>query len=90
MSIYRGLSEKAQKNTVRGNWNIIRSYNMRKYFNSALLNAGADIFFTEFLMGHTLDPTKAAHFFANPEQLEETIQSISLISHISTPLLDKT
>ena len=72
MHIYRNLSEKAQKNATKGNWNLIRSHNMRKFFNSALLNAGADSFFVEFCMGHTLDSTKAAYFRANSEQLKET------------------
>ena len=44
---------------------------MRKYFNSALLNAGADSFFVEFLMGHELDATRAAYFRANPDKLKE-------------------
>jgi len=72
MKMYKGISEKARMNTVKGNWNIIRSHNIRKYFNSALLNANADSFFVEFCMGHTLDSTKAAYFRANPEQLRET------------------
>lgn len=72
MKMYKGISEKARMNTVKGNWNIIRSHNIRKYFNSALLNANADSFFVEFCMGHTLDSTKAAYFRANSEQLRET------------------
>ena len=72
MKMYKGISEKARMNTVKGNWNIIRSHNIRKYFNSALLNANADSFFVEFCMVHTLDSTKAAYFRANSEQLRET------------------
>ena len=40
MKMYKGISEKARMNTVKGNWNIIRSHNIRKYFNSALLRNG--------------------------------------------------
>ena len=69
--IYRVISEKAIKNTPTGQWNLIRSHNMRKYFNSAMLNAGADSFFVEFCMGHTLDDTRAAYFRASPEKLKE-------------------
>ncbi|WP_422656670.1 tyrosine-type recombinase/integrase [Methanosarcina sp. UBA5] len=69
--IYRTISEKAQKNTPKGDWNLLRSHNVRKYFNSTLLNSGADFFFTEFLMGHTLNDTKAAYFRASPKQLRE-------------------
>lgn len=45
---------------------------MRKYFDSALLNAGCDSFHVEFFMSHKLDSTKAAYFRANPVQLRET------------------
>ena len=69
--IYRIISEKAQKNTPTGQWNLIRSHNIRKYFNSALLNAGVDSFFVEYCMGHTLDDTRAAYFRASPEKLKD-------------------
>lgn len=69
--IYRIISEKAQKNTPAGFWNIIRSHNIRKYFNSAMLNAGADSFFVEYCMGHALDSTREAYFRASPEKLRE-------------------
>lgn len=71
IKIYRAISEKAQKNTQSGDWNLIRSHNIRKYFNSALLNAGADSFFVEFTMGHQLDATRAAYFRASPAKLRE-------------------
>lgn len=71
MRIYRVISEKAQKSAPKNNWNIIRSHNMRKYFNSALLNAGCDSFTVEFFMGHTLDDTRSAYFRASPEKLKE-------------------
>lgn len=69
--IFRNLSEKACKNAVKGNWNLIRSHNIRRFFNSALLNAGCDSFHVEFFMGHKLDATKTAYFRANIEQLKE-------------------
>src|SRR5665647_3253492 len=69
--IFRSLSEKARKNAVKGNWNLIRSHNIRRFFNSALLNAGCDSFHVEFFMGHKLDATKTAYFRANIEQLKE-------------------
>jgi len=71
MNTYRQLSDDANKSAGKGIRNVIRSHNMRKYFNSALLNAGADIFFTDFLMGHTIDKTRSAYFRASPEQLKE-------------------
>lgn len=71
IKIYRRLADKARKSTPANEWGFIRSHNVRKYFNSALLNAGADSFFTNFLMGHTLDETQAAYFRAKPEDLKE-------------------
>ncbi len=69
--LYQTLSEKSQKNTPKSDWNLIRSHNIREWFNSAILNAGADSFHVEFFMGHTLDDTRAAYFRANPEKLRE-------------------
>lgn len=69
LKLYRSISEKARKNTKEGSYNVIRSHTMRKYFNSAMLNAGADSFFTEFIIGHTLDDTRAAYFRASPKDL---------------------
>jgi len=50
MSIYRDLSEKILKSTGKGEFNLFRSHTMRKYFDSALLNAGCDFFHAEYLM----------------------------------------
>jgi len=69
--VYRRLAEKARKSTPCNDWGFIRSHNIRKYFNRTLLNAGADSFFTEFLMGHTLDDTRSAYFRASPVKLKE-------------------
>jgi integrase len=72
--LYRRLSEQAGKSTPLGNWNLIRSHNLRKFYNSAMLNAGADSFFVEFTMGHTLDDTRSAYFHAAPMKLREIYQ----------------
>lgn len=71
MGIYRRLSEEACKSSPHGEWNLIRSHNMRRFFNSTMLNAGADSFFVEFCMGHTLDDTRSAYFRASPDKLKE-------------------
>ncbi len=72
--IFRAVSAKAKRDTKKGTYNTIRSHNMRKYFNSVLLNAGADSFFVEYTMGHQLDGTRAAYFRASPEKLREIYQ----------------
>jgi integrase len=70
IAIYERLSESSQENSEFGVWNKVRSHNIRKYFNSALLNAGADSFFVNYLMGHTLDATQDAYYHASPEKLK--------------------
>jgi hypothetical protein len=46
---------------------------MRKYFNSTLLNNGADSFIVNFWMGHIQDDTKSAYYRASAENgLKET------------------
>lgn len=74
MSIYRDMAEKAGKAAPIGTRNLIRSHNMRKYFNSALLNSGCDSFHVEYFMGHTLDDTRSAYFRASPDKLKEIYQ----------------
>jgi hypothetical protein len=71
IGIYRKLSEKANIAAPSGEWGLIRSHNMRKYFNSALLNANVPIFFVDYLMGHTLDTVHDAYFRPDSEQLRE-------------------
>jgi Phage integrase family len=71
MNTYRQLSDDAHKSAGKGVRNIIRSHNMRKYFNSALLNAGADLFFVDYLMGHVIDATRLAYYRADAEKLRD-------------------
>ncbi len=69
LKAYRTLSERAQKSTEKGVWNLIRSHNMRKFFNTTLKNAGFDSERVEFFMGHTLDGTKGAYYRAEADKL---------------------
>lgn len=85
--LYQKMSDKAGMSTRYGSWNFIRSHNMRKYYNSALLNAGADSFFVEYTMGHTLDDTRGAYFRASPEKLKEIYAKYVSALTIS-PLMD--
>ena len=71
MGMYRQVSEDSQKNAEFGSWNLLRSHNLRRLCYSILLNAGADIFFTDFILGHQIDSVKAAYFRADPEKLKE-------------------
>jgi Site-specific recombinase XerD len=71
MEMYRTISEKAQKNTPKGNWNLIRSHNLRRWFNTTLLNAGMGFFYVEEMMGHTLPTTQENYYVRNPDKLKE-------------------
>lgn len=75
MSIYRDLSEKVSKSTLKGEFNIIRSHCMRKYFDSVLLNANCDFFHVEYFMGHKLPATQAHYYRANVEELKKMYMS---------------
>lgn len=69
--IYRELNEKARKSSPSGKRNLVRSHNIRKFFNSTLLANRAEIFFTDFLMGHQIDSTRDAYYRADPKSLRE-------------------
>ncbi|WP_440951483.1 tyrosine-type recombinase/integrase [Methanococcoides sp. FTZ1] len=72
--LYRTVSDKAGKASIPGDWNKIRSHNIRKMFNSHLLNAGCDSFMVEYWMGHTLSDTQAAYFRSSPEKMRNIYQ----------------
>jgi hypothetical protein len=69
--IYRGISEKASLNTKSGTWNKIRSHNMRKYFFSALVNAGCPHDTAHYMMGHKVGAVNAAYTRYNVEDLKQ-------------------
>ncbi|MEL7664133.1 MAG: tyrosine-type recombinase/integrase [Methanosarcina mazei] len=71
MKIFQQISNKAQKNTAYGDWNLIRSHNLRRYFYSALINGGADSFTVEFLSGHAIPDSQWAYIVADPKKLKE-------------------
>ncbi|MBE0428186.1 MAG: tyrosine-type recombinase/integrase [Nitrospirae bacterium] len=71
MDMFRELAKKAGLDTEKGQWQIVRAHNLRKFFNSQLLNNGADIFFTDFLMGHKIDSVHEAYFRADPKKLKD-------------------
>jgi len=71
IAIYQRLNEEAQTSSERGEYNVIRSHNMRRFFNSILLNENAPIFFVDFLLGHQLDATHEAYYRASPKKLKE-------------------
>jgi integrase len=71
MGIYRRLSERAEMTAPLGDWNILRSHNLRRFFNTTLLNAGASIFLVDYAMGHALDSTHDGYYRNDPQKLRE-------------------
>ncbi len=71
MDLFRELAKKTGLDTAFGVWQIARAHNLRKFFNSALLNNGADIFFTDYIMGHQIDAMHEAYYKADPVKLRE-------------------
>ncbi len=74
LAIYRRLNEEAQTSSTKGEYNINRSHNMRRFFNTTLLNNGAQLHFVDFLVGHQLDSTHEAYYRADPASLKEEYQ----------------
>lgn len=71
MAIFRRLSEKAEMIAPSGDWNVMRSHNLRRFFNSTLLNAGASIFLVDYAMGHILDSAHDSYYRNDPQKLRE-------------------
>jgi hypothetical protein len=78
--IYAKLAEKCQKCNNKG-WNIVRSHNMRKFFNSTLVNAGLEYIFVDYMMGHKPDAVDGAYTNHDPEKLKK--RYIEYIPHIT-------
>ncbi|WP_406662386.1 site-specific integrase [Methanolobus sp. ZRKC3] len=68
---YRVLSAKAGLSNNKGTWNLIRSHNMRRFFNTTLKNAGFDSERGEYFMGHALDGVKGAYYRAEADKLRD-------------------
>ncbi len=71
MDLFRELAKKVGLESKKGQWQLVRAHNLRKFFNSTLLNNGAEFFLTEFWMGHKLGGTQSAYFQSDPETLKE-------------------
>jgi integrase len=75
--IFRNLAirtgpKNAAKVTENGNtiFNLFHPHNLRKFFNTEMKNAGAPEIMVEYMMGHEIDPTKAAYYLRKPNDLK--------------------
>ena len=71
MAIFRRLAHATGRGTDRDTWSLVRAHNLRKYFNSTILNNGGDIFYVDYLMGHKIDQMHEAYYRADPVKLRE-------------------
>lgn len=86
LKAYSEIANKSQKSGGQGVWDLIRSHNIRKFFNSTLKNAGMDSDLVEYMMGHTLGPTKDAYFRGNAELLRRRYTEFMVHLTIQKPL----
>ncbi len=76
LKVYRKISDRAGMDSAPGVYNLIRSHNMRKWFNSTLKREGCDSDIVEFFMGHTLGATKDAYLDLEIDGGVEKLKSI--------------
>lgn len=77
MSLYRKLCEDTQLSADKGIRNVMRSHNLRKFFNNRLIAANCDPMLREFMMGHRIsDRTKSAYFVADSTVLKELYKKL--------------
>jgi integrase len=70
-NIYPAISKKVEEPVTFGDYCLIRSHNMRKYFSTTLRNSGVDGDVIEHMMGHTLGAVKQAYVKFDPEFLKK-------------------
>jgi hypothetical protein len=80
IGLYQRLNEEAGTSAPLGEWNVIRSHNMRRYFDSTLLNVAAPLFFVDYCMGHQLDATHDGYYRGQPEKVRK--QYIDYMHHL--------
>lgn len=69
--MYRRLNERAQKNAPKGEFNIVRSHNLRRMFNSILVAKKVPLINIDYMLGHRIDKTHEAYFRADVAALKE-------------------
>jgi integrase len=74
VGLYNRISISAGLTSDKGTYNVLRSHNMRKLFNTTLKNEGCDSDLVEYFMGHTLGDTKTAYYEGDPEKLKYIYQ----------------
>jgi integrase len=71
IALYAELSNKAQMNAEKGEYNLIRTHNMRRYFYDNLEKTDIKTSDLEYMMAHAVDDTTAGYWRAHPKHLFE-------------------
>lgn len=76
LKVYRKISDHAGLDSAPNVYNMIRSHNMRKWFNSTLKREGCDSDTVEYFMGHTIGATKEAYLDREIDGGTEALKAI--------------
>jgi len=71
IALYAELSNKAQMNAEKGEYNLIRTHNMRRYFYDNLEKTDIKKSDLEYMAAHSVDGTTAGYWRAHPKHLFE-------------------
>jgi integrase len=85
LGLFNRLSNKAGLTTEKGNFNVIRSHNMRKHYYTEMMLDGASNFVIDYFAGKTIPEDKETYFKADVEKLKEIY-----ISHVNVLSFDDT
>jgi hypothetical protein len=70
-ALYAELSNKANASAPKGEYNLIRTHNMRRYFYNTLRDVGFTPENLEYMMAHAVSTTIAGYWRNNPKPLKE-------------------
>jgi integrase len=69
--LYSELCNKANRSAKKGDYNLIRSHNMRRYFYNKLRDDKFEFENLEYLMAHSVSETVAGYWRIDPKSLRE-------------------
>lgn len=74
LKMYRSINERAGLSTESGHWNVLRSHNLRKVFNTRLSEAGCNVNVIERMMGHDLGSSMDGYLEMTDESLKKVYE----------------
>jgi len=70
LKIFNHLSDRCEITSPKGEFNVFRAHNLRKFFNQTMQNRNVNHILVETWMGHEIDATNSAYSQYSPAQLE--------------------